>query len=124
MTNESPQFVVQFHSGHGPTHYDLMLEHGGALATWRLDASPAGLAAGESMPARKLADHRKHYLTYQGPVSGGRGEVRILDRGRYELAGQTDDLWEVALHGGALKGRYELRRLGGGDWVLQRLAAT
>ena len=34
-----------------------------------------------------LGEHRREYLTYEGPVSGGRGEVKRVAGGTYDLAG-------------------------------------
>ena len=56
-----------------------MLEQGEKLRTWRLATPPD--AAGP-IDAEPLADHRVAYLDYEGPVSGGRGEVRMLGSGR------------------------------------------
>jgi len=71
------RFVIQFHDAPDGPHYDLMLEHEGALATWRLEELPGGAGGAGAMPAEKLPDHRLAYLSYEGPVSGGRGSVRI-----------------------------------------------
>jgi hypothetical protein len=118
MTGE---FVIQIHSGWGPTHFDLMLECGEALATWQLAASPAGLAPGGAMPARKLPDHRRDYLTYEGPVSGDRGAVRILDAGAYELLEDGGGRCEFRLAGRIVQGDFELRRCDRAeDWTLTR----
>jgi len=114
------QFVVHLHSGYGPAHYDLMLRSGEALATWQLPRPPAGMKQGESMPARRLADHRLAYLTYEGPVSRGRGEVARHDDGSYELLEEGPDAWRIRLAGRAIRGTYHLRRSGPGpdDWML------
>jgi hypothetical protein len=59
------------------THYDLMLEHAGVLLTWSLDHWPSSTGA----LARRLPDHRLHYLEYEGPISGNRGEVERVECG-------------------------------------------
>ena len=122
MSNMEREFVLHTHSGYGPLHWDLMLEHGEALATWQLAASPARLPPGGSMPAKRLPDHRREYLSYEGPVSGGRGRVDRIDQGRYELLAADEGLWSVVLKGTVLKGRYDLRRTGPAeeDWTLTR----
>lgn len=61
-------------------HWDLMLEHNGALVTFELDRLPAGPGLFET---KRLADHRLAYLEYEGHISGNRGQVIRLDRGRY-----------------------------------------
>jgi len=129
------RFVIHIHQGHGPEHYDLMLSRSGRcdepLATWSLDAPPAairpvwGLAGGESQAARKLPDHRPAYLTYEGPVSGGRGCVRRLDAGECEVESAEPDRWTFRLRGELISGRYELVRVspgGGEDWLLRRIS--
>ena len=77
------RYVIQFHSGFGKTHYDFMLEVGQALATWQLLDNPLRLLPGQEMSGRKLTDHRLAYLSYEGPVSGNRGEVEIFASGNF-----------------------------------------
>ncbi len=118
-----PRFVIQKHTTDAGAHYDLMLEAGQALATWRIDRLPQGLKAGESIPAEALGDHRLAYLTYQGELTGGRGRVRIVDRGDYRLLGRGEGRWSVALSGRRARGRFELRRVRGSRWRLSACAA-
>ena len=75
-----PRYVILTHD-HPFPHWDLMLESGDALATWRLLDAPA---AGRVCRAEKLPDHRSMYLDYEGPVSGGRGVVARWDHGTYD----------------------------------------
>ncbi|MFO1094461.1 MAG: DNA polymerase ligase N-terminal domain-containing protein [Planctomycetaceae bacterium] len=95
-----PRYVILTHD-HPFPHWDLMLESGGVLRTWRLLNEPA---TGRRVPAERLADHRLKYLDYEGPVSGGRGIVARWDygtyaqlpptfQGRYSLAGTRDLLF-------------------------------
>ncbi len=104
------RFVILLHVGHGEDHYDLMLARGGALATWRLSSDPADIATGQSVPARRLADHRRAYLTYEGPVSGGRGRVGRREEGSYHIITRREGCWVFRLEGERLKGTFELRR--------------
>src|ERR1700704_4821039 len=76
-----PRFVILEHD-HPVLHWDLMLEAGTALRTWRLARAPS--APGEVIDALALPDHRLFYLDYEGPVSGGRGVVKRWDAGEYE----------------------------------------
>ena len=77
-----PRFVVLEHD-HPDVHWDLMLESEETLATWSLP--PMALPIGEfQCPAKRLPDHRKRYLDYEGPVSDGRGTVRRIDAGTFE----------------------------------------
>ena len=111
-------FVIHIHSGFGPTHCDLMLQHGRTLLTWRLAADPAALAAGRRCPARPIQDHRPAYLDYEGPIGGERGRVRRLDGGTWQLLRRGPARWEFRLAGGRLSGRFCLRRAGDGpdEW--------
>jgi hypothetical protein len=95
------RFVVQSHSDPAGRHYDLMLEDGRALATWRIDRLISELAPGEAIDAIELPPHRLAYLSYEGPVSGNRGEVEIALAGEYETVCRGDDEWEFELRNDA-----------------------
>ncbi len=116
-------FVIQKHTGYGPDHYDLMISVGQSLATWQVLASPGDIAVGQSTPARRLAEHRLEYLTYEGPVSNGRGEVAIAAAGHCELLSESKERWEFVLTSQQGKCRFELTRCEHTDdpWMLRRL---
>ena len=84
------RFVVLEHDWDG-VHWDLMLERGEVLRTWAIDAP---IVAGVELPARALADHRRLYLEYEGPISGKRGAVRRVEEGGVttELIGRPENL--------------------------------
>jgi len=113
------RFVIQEHTTEAGSHYDVMLEAGQALATWRLETLPGDLAAGEAAAAEALPDHRRAYLSYEGEISGGRGRVRIADRGEYRLHARDEDRWAFDLAGELATGRFELTRLAGPHWELR-----
>jgi hypothetical protein len=103
---EMPRFAVLTHD-HPTLHWDFLLEQGEKLRTWRLAQPPD--AAGP-IDAEALADHRLAYLDYEGPVSGGRGEVRRWDRGEYEVVESTSERLVVRLAGERLRGEASLER--------------
>ena len=74
-----PRFVILAHD-HPSPHWDFMLEAEEVLRTWRLGRLPH---PGTTLSAEPLPDHRKAYLDYEGPVSGGRGTVARADAGNY-----------------------------------------
>ena len=97
-----PRFTISRHTGAKEgDHFDLMLEHGDALKTWRI-ASPAFQA---KQPAHPIKDHRKSYLDYEGEVSGKRGKVEIWDSGTYSPEVWSEARILVALTGKQFKGR-------------------
>lgn len=53
------------------------------------------------------SDHRKAYLTYEGPVSGERGRVRRVAEGEVEVLARGLS-WRVRLRGGAVAGTFEI----------------
>jgi hypothetical protein len=83
MSDAALRYVVLRHEGVPDPHFDLMFETspGSPLATWRSPAWPIA----EDMPLTPLADHRRDYLTYEGPVSGGRGSVRRVAEGFHRV---------------------------------------
>ena len=87
----------------------MMLEEPDALATWQLHRDPRTLADG-SIPATRIGDHRKAYLTYEGPVNGNRGTVHIVDRGTYTLVRRDEHCIEARFAGRHLSGDLTLRR--------------
>ncbi len=47
--------------------------------------------------AKVLPDHRRDYLEFEGEVSGGRGHVRRVIGGTFELLGHSDNEFSVQL---------------------------
>jgi hypothetical protein len=126
-----PRFVVQHHVlAADDDHWDLMLEAGPVLWTWRL-ADPPDRADRLPASAQHLGDHRIEYLQYEGEVSGGRGTVAIHDRGSYRWLAETPqqpfdliDSLEFVLDGQRARGSFRLQRTpedGKDLWRLRRL---
>jgi DNA polymerase Ligase (LigD) len=100
-----PRFVILEHD-YPVLHWDLMLEAGDVLQTWRLAVPPMEAAVIE---AAALGDHRRMYLDYEGPVSGKRGNVRRWDAGNFiEEVGSTPRMRLLRLDGTRLAGCWRL----------------
>jgi len=76
------RYVVLHHTGIVPEHFDLMIQLPGGerLVTWRI-LTPPETWARQIPAAERLADHRLAYLTYEGPIAGGRGQVKRVAEG-------------------------------------------
>jgi hypothetical protein len=100
-----PQYVILRHElppGNARTsHYDVMFDTGATLRTWAVDAPPD---SPHDQPAEQLPDHRRDYLTYEGPVSGNRGEVARWDEGTYETIDEADGKFVARVTGKKLHG--------------------
>jgi bifunctional non-homologous end joining protein LigD len=124
---QAPRFVVQEHSA-TRLHWDLRLEHDGALASW---AIPNGIPAdpADNRLAVHTEDHPLEYLEFEGDIPQGEygaGTMRIWDRGTFETHKWEDRKVEVTFHGERLRGRYGLFPLGRDgasekDWMIHRM---
>jgi hypothetical protein len=111
------RYVVLHHVQTTGQHWDFMIEQPDALATWQLAANPLN-AAYESIPARRIQDHRKHYLKYEGDISGGRGSVTRVAEGTLEIESSSEKLWRFKL-AGTISGRFQLIAVGDPSWRLE-----
>ena len=107
-----PRFAILAHDSPVP-HWDLFLEAGPVLRSWRLLLP---LDANTRVPAEPAADHRLLYLDYEGPVSGGRGSVGRIDGGSFVWEADEPDRQAVRLTGTRFTGRLDLRRHDAG-WI-------
>ncbi|HWF35662.1 MAG TPA: non-homologous end-joining DNA ligase [Solirubrobacteraceae bacterium] len=122
-----PRFVVQEHHA-TRLHWDLRLEHDGALASW---AVPNGIPAdpADNRLAVHTEDHPLEYLEFEGEIPKGEygaGTMKIWDRGTYETHKWEDRKVEVTFHGEQLRGRYGLFPIGrdgasANDWMIHRM---
>jgi bifunctional non-homologous end joining protein LigD len=118
-----PRFVVQRHDRQGQlTHWDLMLEQGDVLKTFRLDRPPVDVLT-EAVSAIAIADHPVRFLTYEGSVNQGLGCVQIAERGTYTATLQTQESWDVEMDGAILGGRFLLSHVQAERWRLSRTGA-
>lgn len=94
-----------------------MLEHGDVLLTWQLLREPVDESS-LPIPARRIQDHHKAFLTYEGPLRRVRGQVRRIEQGTVEFEKITDTELVLDLRGSRLTGRFRLHGTGD-DWILE-----
>ena len=93
------RYVIHEHQKHGdPVHWDLMLEQGDVLKTFRLNCAPQQVLS-KSCLATPIFDHDTRFLTYEGPVQKGLGQVKRVDCGTYESITLPKEIWIVTLKG-------------------------
>ncbi|MFN2617509.1 MAG: non-homologous end-joining DNA ligase [Thermoleophilaceae bacterium] len=117
-----PRFVVQEHHARR-LHWDLRLEHGGALASW---AVPRGIPAhpDENRLAVHTEDHPLEYLEFEGEIPHGEygaGTMSVWDAGTYEAEKFRDKEVIAVFHGERVRGRYALFHTKGDDWMIHRM---
>lgn len=108
----------------GSRHYDWLVERDGdsaaGLVTFRvgerIDAAPA------RFEAVRIADHRREYLSYEGPVSGGRGVVTRVAEGEIRI--ETDGAEGFGARGrlGVATGLFEGTPRQDGTWEFRFVA--
>jgi bifunctional non-homologous end joining protein LigD len=120
------RFVIHQHSARR-LHWDLRLEHDGALASW---AVPKGMPEepGENRFAAHTEDHPIEYLDFHGEIPRGNygaGTMTIWDSGSYETLKWEPRKIEVLLHGERLQARYALFAIDKEDppkdWMIHRM---
>ena len=79
--------VVLEHTVDGQVHYDWLLadpaDPEGPLWTARVQSHPRQWPARRNWLLEPIQPHRRHYLTYQGPIGGERGSVSCVDQGSF-----------------------------------------
>jgi bifunctional non-homologous end joining protein LigD len=101
-------------------HYDLRLEHEGVLWSW---AVPKGLppVSGERRLAVRTEDHPLEYLDFEAWIPKGNygaGEMRIFDKGTYELLEDERKKKTVRLHGERVRGEYHMVNTSADQWLI------
>jgi hypothetical protein len=116
---ESKKFVVQKHQKESePTHWDLMLESGGILETYRVSLPPEDWGK-KTIEAVKIFDHPLKFLSYEGPVNNGKGQVDIADIGTYRFIKNDENQKLISFSGKQLHGKFQLCLIKDEKWKLR-----
>lgn len=114
------RFVIQEHTKPDDLHWDLMLECDDILQTYRLDKPPSEILD-FAATAEKIFDHPIRFLTYQGPVNNGKGNVKIADSGTYRRTDSSDSSIKLKLEGKILTGFFLLTHIKENLWQFEML---
>jgi len=88
----------------GDSHLDWMIEvDHGPLVSFRV-AIGVNPLADLSFQAERIGDHRREYLDYQGPISGGRGGVVRIATGTVTVIETGADRLELLIDGHTVAG--------------------
>lgn len=117
MSQKNKRFVIQEHRTGTEVHWDFMFESNCILQTYRLDKAPDEILHNPTN-AVKIFDHSLKFLTYQGPVNKGRGNVCIVETGTYQILQEKQDLIKLNLNGQILKGKFTLTHINDDNWLL------
>jgi DNA ligase D-like protein (predicted 3'-phosphoesterase) len=113
LKSKSSKHIFVIHEHHAShLHWDLRLEMNGVLKSWAVPKT-LPITKGEKRLAIQVEDHPLDYAKFHGIIPEGNygaGEVKIWDKGNYELKFQDSKKIEVILHGKKLKGNYALIR--------------
>ncbi len=109
------RFVVQEHTTAEGVHWDLMLEQGDGLTTFRLEEQPEEVLV-HAIGAEKIFDHPLRFLTYEGPVQRGTGRVRIVEKGDLRVLTSSENAIVMELEGDILRGVFELTQTEEARW--------
>ena len=98
--------IHEHHASH--LHWDLRLEMNGVLKSWAVPKVPSTEKEIKRL-AIQVEDHPLEYAKFHGIIPEGNygaGEVKIWDKGNYELIEKTPKKIIINIHGKKLKGKY------------------
>jgi len=111
------RYVNLKHTTPEDSHFDFMLETGRHLSTWRISVPPDELVT-TTAQAEKIFDHKLKFLTYQGPVNKGTGNVIRADKGTYSIKTETPEKLVIKIQADILNGTYILQHKEGSTWQI------
>jgi hypothetical protein len=115
------RYVILHHTGVDEPHYDVMFESspGGPLHAWRSGTWPVI----EPTHFTPLPDHRTDYLTYEGPLSDDRGEVKRVASGTCVITLPSADQYVVRFGDDAI-GTLVMTRTAQDRWTAMPMRAA
>ncbi len=104
---KNPVYLIHKHKTNHP-HYDLRLEINGALESWAIPKRPPRIRHIKRL-AIQTKPHPLSYAKFEGTIpegSYGAGEVKIWDKGNFDLIEKKKDVIVVNINGEKLNGEY------------------
>ena len=104
---ERPVYLIQEHHA-SKLHWDLRFEMDGSLKSWALPKEPPQ-KIGEKRLAISVDDHPIEYAMFEGQIPKGNygaGQVKIWDRGTFDILENNTKKIIVNIHGTRLQGKY------------------
>jgi len=123
VAGEGRAFVVHRHHA-SRLHYDLRLEHDGALKSW---AVPKGLPPrpGIKRMAVQVEEHPLKYVSFEGAIPKGEyggGMMWIYAQGKYEITKEKKDgSFYFRLNSKEISGEFRTYPTKDNQWLLERL---
>ena len=106
-------------------HYDLLFrdpEGEAGLLTWRLAEPTWRWCEVGVLEAVAIQRHRDHYLSYEGPLTGGRGTVERVDAGQVWAVDWATNRGMLRFKTERFLGQVRLKRIEGASWQLVVMA--
>ncbi|MDF1809750.1 MAG: hypothetical protein P1U42_08650 [Phycisphaerales bacterium] len=106
-------------------HFDFLIDQPELLIEHRLICFKSfirpDLTTSGKLQATRIADHRAHYLTYEGPISGNRGDVSRVANGVIDCFTMTPDSLKMLIKWDDLTIFYDAIRidLDNPNWLIQ-----
>ena len=116
-----PRFVIQKHHA-SRLHWDLRLEMDGVLKSWAMPKEPTMDPTVKRL-AIEVEDHALDYIDFEGEIAEGQygaGQVRLWDKGEYEVIEREPEFIRFQLKGTRLSGPFKLVKMrweGGNKWL-------
>ncbi len=112
--------VLLRHTTRAGGHYDWLLadplDPTGLLWTARCDLPSEQWLGARTFAMKPIQPHRRVYLTYEGPISGGRGSARRVDEGTFVPRLWTASRIVIDVNLRRCRATIEMTRITGNRW--------
>lgn len=117
MVLPHPTVLLRHDLPDGTSHFDWLLvrDDEGPLLTFRLDRDIS--RDGRAFEGEPLPDHRRIYLSYEGPISDDRGSVRRVAQGRCQVLEESRDRVRIRIELGQQQGELRGNRQANGRFL-------